>query len=88
MSGGGAPTIVVDGSGMHVAIVASQWHDVVIEAKKGRLVLKVDGEKQVFESANIDTTGHAQIDFKGVDGGVFQIDSIRLWEGLQGPAGE
>ena len=30
MSGGGAPTIVVDGSGMHVAIVASQWHDVVM----------------------------------------------------------
>lgn len=64
----------------------NQWHDVVIEAKKGRLVLKVDGEKQVFESSNIDTTGHAQIDFKGVDGGVFQIDSIRLWEGLQSPA--
>jgi hypothetical protein len=66
----------------------NQWHDVVIEAKKGRLVLKVDGEKHVFESPNIDTTGHAQIDFKGVDGGVFQIDSIRLWEGLQEPAGE
>lgn len=64
----------------------NQWHDVVIEAKKGRLVLKVDGEKHVFESSNIDTTGHAQIDFKGVDGGVFQIDSIRLWEGLQSPA--
>ena len=30
MSGGGAPTITVDGSGMHVAIVASQWHDVVM----------------------------------------------------------
>lgn len=64
----------------------NQWHDVVIEAKKGRLVLKVDGEKHVFEGSNIDTTGHAQIDFKGVDGGVFQIDSIRLWEGLQSPA--
>lgn len=64
----------------------NQWHDVVIEAKKGRLVLKVDGEKHVFESSNIDTTGHAQIDLKGVDGGVFQIDSIRLWEGLQSPA--
>ncbi len=65
----------------------NQWHDVVIEAKKGRLLLKVDGEKQIFESSNIDTTGHAQIDFKGVDGGVFQIDSIRLWEGLQSPVG-
>lgn len=65
----------------------NQWHEVVIEARKGMLLLKVDGEKHVFESPNIDTTGHAQIDFKGVDGGVFQIDSIRLWEGLQDPAG-
>lgn len=60
----------------------NQWHDVVIELKKGTLLLKIDGKKQVFESKNIDMTGQAQIDFKGVDGGTCQIDSVRLWEGM------
>jgi hypothetical protein len=60
----------------------NQWHDVVIEVKKGTVLLKIDGKKHVFQSANIDMTGQAQIDFKGVDGGTCQIDQIRLWEGL------
>ncbi len=59
----------------------NQWHDVVIELKKGTIVLKIDGTKHVFESKNIDMTGQAQIDFKGIDGGACQIDSVRLWEG-------
>lgn len=59
----------------------NQWHDVVIELKKGTILLKIDGTKHVFESQNIDMTGQAQIDFKAVDGGSCQIDSVRLWEG-------
>jgi hypothetical protein len=59
----------------------NQWHDVVIELKKGTLLLVVDGVKHVFESRNIDMAGQAQIDFKAVDFGTCQIDSIRLWEG-------
>lgn len=59
----------------------NQWHDVVIELKKGALLLQIDGEKHVFESKNIDMAGQAQIDFKAVDYGTCQIDSIRLWEG-------
>ena len=59
----------------------NQWHDVVIELKKGALLLKIDGKKHVFESKNIDMTGQAQIDFKAVDGGSCQIDQVRLWEG-------
>lgn len=57
------------------------WHDVVIEVKKGAILLQIDGVKHVFESKNIDMTGHAQIDFKAVDFGTCQIDSIKLWEG-------
>lgn len=57
------------------------WHDVVIEVKKGATLLQIDGVKHVFESKNIDMTGHAQIDFKAVDFGTCQIDSIKLWEG-------
>lgn len=57
------------------------WHDVVIELKKGTLLLSIDGVKHVFESKNIDMTGQAQIDFKAIDGGTCQIDHIRLWEG-------
>ncbi len=59
----------------------NEWHDVVIEMKKGTLLLKIDGKKHLFESKNIDMTGQAQIDFKAVDGGSCQIDSVRLWEG-------
>lgn len=59
----------------------NQWHDVVIELKKGTILLKIDGKKHVFESKNIDMTGHAQIDFKAVDGGTCQIDHVKLWEG-------
>lgn len=57
------------------------WHDVVIELKKGTLLLSIDGVKHVFESQNIDMTGQAQIDFKAIDHGTCQIDHIRLWEG-------
>ncbi|GAA2730077.1 6,7-dimethyl-8-ribityllumazine synthase [Pedococcus aerophilus] len=31
MSGHGAPTIAVDGTGLRVAIVAASWHDVVMD---------------------------------------------------------
>lgn len=59
----------------------NQWHDVIIELKKGAILLKIDGKKHLFESRNIDMSGQAQIDFKAVDGGTCQIDSVRLWEG-------
>lgn len=59
----------------------NQWHDVVIELKKGAILLSIDGKKHRFESANIDMTGHAQIDFKAVDFGTCQIDDIKIWEG-------
>lgn len=57
------------------------WHDVAIELKKGTLILTIDGKKHRFESANIDMTGHAQIDFKALDLGTCQIDEIKLFEG-------
>ncbi len=65
----------------HPLFALNEWHDVVIELKKGTILLKIDGKKHVFESKNIDMTGQAQIDFKAVDGGTCQIDSVRLWEG-------
>jgi hypothetical protein len=60
----------------------NQWHDVAIEMKKGTILLKIDGKKHVFESKNIDMTGQHQIDFKAVDKGGCQIDSVKLWEGM------
>ena len=59
----------------------NEWHDVAIEVRKGRLLLVIDGKKRLFESPHIDMTGHAQIDFKGVDFGACRIDRIQLWEG-------
>jgi hypothetical protein len=60
----------------------NEWHDVAIELKKGTVLLTIDGKKHRFESKHIDMTGQAQIDFKAVDFGTCQIDSIKLWEGL------
>ena len=59
----------------------NEWHDVVIELKKGAILLKVDGKKHLFESKNIDGAGQHQIDFKAVDFGSCQIDHVQLWEG-------
>lgn len=59
----------------------NQWHDIVVELKKGTVLLTIDGQKHRFDSANIDMIGQTHIDFKGVDGGTCQIDSVRLWEG-------
>lgn len=59
----------------------NHWHDVVIEMKKGVMLLQIDGVKHLFESPHIDMTGHAQIDFKGVDFGTCQFEMVRLWEG-------
>jgi hypothetical protein len=60
----------------------NQWHDVVIELKKGTLLLKIDGQKHIFHSAHIDMAGQHQIDFKAVDGGTCEIDDVKLWAGL------
>lgn len=59
----------------------NQWHEVAIELKKGTILLTIDGQKHRFNSANIDMTGQAQIDFKAVDFGTCQIDDVKLWEG-------
>ena len=59
----------------------NEWHDVLLELKKGAILLSIDGKKHLFESPNIDMTGHAQIDFKGIDFGSCQIDDVRVWEG-------
>lgn len=60
----------------------NEWHDVAIELKKGTLLLTIDGKKHRFDSANIDGTGNAQIDFKAVNFGTCQIDDVKVWQGL------
>lgn len=60
----------------------NEWHDVAIELKKGALVLTIDGRKHRFDSAGIDGTGQAQIDFKAVDFGTCEIDDVKIWQGL------
>src|SRR5690606_623039 len=60
----------------------NQWADIVIELKKGTLLVKSDGKKCLFQSTNIDMSGQHQIDFKGIDFGSCQIDHIKLWEGM------
>lgn len=59
----------------------NEWVDVAIELKKGAILLTMNGQKQIFESAEIDMGDQRQIDFKGVDFGTCEIDDIRVWEG-------
>jgi hypothetical protein len=59
----------------------NEWHDVVLELTKGRLILSIDGVKHRFESPHIDMAGHSQIDFKGIDFGTWRIDDVRVWAG-------
>jgi len=85
--GEGTTTLKIKKDVENIAVEAplfalNQWHDVAIELKKGNLLLSIDGKKHLFKSPNIDMTGHAQIDFKGLDFGACQIDLIKLWEGL------
>lgn len=60
----------------------NEWHDVAIELRKGKILLKIDGNRHIFEHAEIDMAGQAQIDFKGINFGSCQIDDLKLWEGL------
>ena len=60
----------------------NEWHNVAIELKKGTMILTIDGKKHRFDSANIDGTGQAQIDFKAVDFGTCDIDDVKIWQGL------
>jgi hypothetical protein len=57
------------------------WHNIAIELKRGILHVSIDGRKHVFRSPHIDMSGHAQIDFKGIDFGTCEIDDVNIWEG-------
>lgn len=61
----------------------NEWVDVTIELKKGVMFVKIGDKSHLFEDALIDMTGQQQIDFKGVDFGGIQIDSVKVFEGLE-----
>ncbi|WP_313716931.1 6,7-dimethyl-8-ribityllumazine synthase [Arsenicicoccus bolidensis] len=46
MAGHGSPTLTVDGSGLRVAIIASSWHDTVMDGL-------VDGAHRALEQAGV-----------------------------------
>ncbi|MCG7322631.1 6,7-dimethyl-8-ribityllumazine synthase [Arsenicicoccus bolidensis] len=46
MAGHGSPTLTVDGSGLRVAIIASSWHDTVMDGL-------VDGAQRALEQAGV-----------------------------------
>jgi hypothetical protein len=65
-----------------LSLPLNQWVDVSIELKKGKLLLKLDGKKALFEDSRIDMVGQQQIDFKGVDHGGIRIDNVKVYEGV------
>ncbi len=56
MSGHGAPTITPDGSGLRVAVIASSWHEVVMNGL-------LDGARRGLDEAGVD-----QVDIVRVPG--------------------
>ena len=48
MSGGGSPTLTVDGKGLRVAVVAASWHQTVMDGL-------VEGARRALTEAGVDT---------------------------------
>ncbi|WP_375491699.1 6,7-dimethyl-8-ribityllumazine synthase [uncultured Jatrophihabitans sp.] len=60
MSGEGAPTLQVDGSGLRVVVVASQWHDTVMNGL-------LDGARRALAQAGVDDITEVRVP------GVFEL---------------
>jgi hypothetical protein len=60
----------------------NEWANVVIELKKGTLLLKIGDQKMVFSDSLIDMVDQQQIDFKGCDYGGILIDDVKVYEGI------
>jgi hypothetical protein len=63
-------------------LAVNEWADVVIELKKGNLLLKIGETKTVFSDPLIDMVDQQQIDFKGCDYGGIRIDDVKVYEGI------
>ncbi len=63
-------------------LAINEWAEVVIELKKGNLLLKIGESTMNFSDPLIDMVDQQQIDFKGCDHGGILIDDVKIYEGI------
>ncbi len=64
----------------------NQWNDVTIEIKEGKILIQVNGRKEIIRNELITLQTDRefqQIDFKGQDFGSIQIDWLKLYKGVE-----
>ena len=60
----------------------NKWNDLKVEFKPGKMIIVLNGHRQVYEHEKVTLKDRKEFTFKALDGGTLQIDSVRLWEGL------
>jgi len=60
----------------------NKWNDLKVEFKPGKMIIVMNGNRQVFEHEKVTLNDRKEFTFKALDGGTLQIDSVKLWEGL------
>ena len=64
----------------------NQWNDLTIEIKEGVMLIQVNDRKEIIKDPMVTLKTDAdaqQIDFKGQDFGVVQIDWVKLYKGIE-----
>jgi len=59
-----------------------KWNDLHVEFKPGKMIIVMNGNRQVFEHEKVTLNDRKEFTFKALDGGTLEVDSVRLWEGL------
>ena len=62
------------------AFALDKWNDLHVEYKPGKMIIIMNGNRQVFEHEQVTLKDRKEFTFKALDGGTLQVDSVRLWE--------
>ena len=61
----------------------NKWNYLKVEFKPGKMIIVMNGNRQVFEHEKVTLNDRKEFTFKALDGGTLEVDSVRLWEGLK-----
>ncbi|MDD7985012.1 hypothetical protein PQO01_08640 [Lentisphaera marina] len=59
----------------------NEWNVMLIEFKNGKLIIDLNGQRQVYENSQVSLKDRSELTFKALEGGQLKFDYIRLWEG-------
>jgi hypothetical protein len=61
----------------------NHWNDLKVQFKPGKMIIDLNGNRQVFEHEKVNLKERKEFTFKSLDGGSLMVDSVKLWEGLK-----